>query len=611
VPNLVIGGFALLGVTATFIGFWVLGRLFLERHSPEGALVGWGIVYLLSICAAAFGLTNLKFVLAAFGILVVLSVLRRRSELLPTPGNMTPLLLMTPLFALALIMPPLYVDSYLHWLPNAAYLFRFDMFPASFFPTFLSLHPTYPTAMPVVIYVASSLAGRFVETAGNAANVVLSIIAIGAVATFISNDPRTQGSSRTAQVVAFFAVVPLNPSFQVAHYWSAIVDPALAITVLVLILKWGSLMSSSGDTKSSFFQDFATIFVLGALLAGLKNSGWVLASVLAIAAMIVGALERIQFRKTAAWSLSLVAGAVASTRLWTVYVAGTSFGPDQFSILPLRQWHFELLRPFARAVLRDFAEHYVYYLFVFGVVSVGAVALLKPRLIPDRNHRLVLGFASVAMMGHLSSLFLAYFGTGFYESEIARAASLQRYSSQVGFACSVVGIALLALAVWPYARRNKHAKTLSAGLYAVTVALFVIFPALRQRHYFFSNLGHKRDIAAQALAALPANEHVAVLGDTWPIRFLTYLVWINADASTPTIVDVEMTNYRSDWSQVRERYESWMTDRNIDDVLLLEEQDFMSDLGIGTHSDALWNRQTGWRMLDLNNSQYRPRDGTE
>ena len=56
----------------------------------------------------------------------------------------------------------------------------------------------------------------------------------------------------------------------------------------------------------------------------------------------------------------------------------------------------------------------------------------------------MLGFVALAMPLHFASLMLADLGTGFADWEIARAASLQRYSMHFGFAACATGLPVAA-----------------------------------------------------------------------------------------------------------------------------------------------------------------------
>ncbi len=92
---------------------------------------------------------------------------------------------------------------------------------------------------------------------------------------------------------------------------------------------------------------------------------------------------------------------------------------------------------------------------------------------------------SVAMLGHFAILLLAYLATGFPVPEILRAASLQRYSSHVGYAVCALGLVALVATLFPHAGRwfrrldMRVLGSATLGVYAATFALNIALPSLR------------------------------------------------------------------------------------------------------------------------------------
>ena len=96
---------------------------------------------------------------AALPALALASLLVVRRPPRPAPQDWTWWALSAPLLALGAVIPSLYVDSYLHWLPNAFYMVETGHFPAAPLGGFPSLHPSYPPALGLITYFSSVLTG--------------------------------------------------------------------------------------------------------------------------------------------------------------------------------------------------------------------------------------------------------------------------------------------------------------------------------------------------------------------------------------------------------------------------------------------------------------------
>ena len=154
------GSWACIGVLIAFGGFWAIGRLVPDREPWEYPLLGWSVSYLISVLAVLCGAANLKVGLVVCLALIVFSITRRRTTV-QLGGAWIYLIFGAAILVLALFIPPLFIDSYMHWLLNAAYLFQLDSYPQAPLENFPSRHPTYPGAFPLAIYIASVVTGSF------------------------------------------------------------------------------------------------------------------------------------------------------------------------------------------------------------------------------------------------------------------------------------------------------------------------------------------------------------------------------------------------------------------------------------------------------------------
>ena len=81
--------------------------------------------------------------------------------------------MLIPFLAIAAAAPATMWDDFFHWLPNAAYAYRFDSLARPGLPEPLARWPAYPQTMPFLTLAASRLDGRFLECAGPIANLLI------------------------------------------------------------------------------------------------------------------------------------------------------------------------------------------------------------------------------------------------------------------------------------------------------------------------------------------------------------------------------------------------------------------------------------------------------
>jgi hypothetical protein len=506
-------------------------------------------------------------------------------------------------------MPLLHWDSYWHWVLNGSYLYRFDRFPAEPLDFFPSYHPTYPMASPLIYAFASLLTGAFTPTAGIYTNLLLSLIAMQSVMRLLTElVPAT--ADRFARkpflwryalpIVASCLVLALNPSFRSINYFSAIADPGLGVIVLVMLIGWSRYLLG-GDKR-----DLLLLFMLGVLVSGLKNSGWVLVGVLTASGVGVGLLRRIPWRRWLAPAVAACAGALIAQALWQAYLSRHLPLPDQFTVQPFSEWRFDLARGLFAGVLADFKRSFGYYGLILLTTLAGAVFLLKRGRARNERMGLLLGLIAIAMPMHLLSLIAAYLGTGFYVPEILRAASLHRYSSHLGFAACISG--MLAVIVWaePHARRwlTERALTFASmalvGFYVVILGLKILKPSLRAGLDDLEKYAGLRESAAKVAAMLPAGQTVVVFGEQWAVNFANYELWRPSHAGRgATLVANKITQTSADLEAAKQLFQQWKADPSIDHIWLFEDRILNPTLGNPPAFSLIWSRATdSWQVIE-------------
>jgi len=621
------GAWACVGVLIAFGGFWAMGRLVPDREGWECPLLGWSVAYLTSVLAVLCGVANLKVGLVVCVALIACSI-RWRGARFQLRGTWTYLILGAAILALALFIPPLFVDSYMHWLLNAAYLFQLDSYPQAPLENFHSRHPTYPGALPLAIYIASVVTGRFAEMAGSVTNAMLTLITTGCVAQFLRENwssPRKGGeaaliSRYVIPALAFSIVLPLNPAVRLEYYWSAIADPALAAVILVALVLWCRFMTL--DEADSVHEDprdhwrsaagsrsgstLLSLFLLGSLIGGLKANAWPIAFVLFAAGALVAVIHRVPARRWISSGIAVSSGAWLSLSIWNAYLAQRLPIPDELSVLPLGEWRLDLLRSFLYSLRDDLANHWQYYGLVAATCAVGFLSLLKRSLIASPTARLLLGFVSVAMSLHVASLFMTYVAVSFIDWEVSRALSFQRYSAQLGFSVCVVGLVTLVLEALPYAAGflgRARPKQIVAWATVACGALFfvqIVRPSLSLSADLQGSV-EKNVPALAALKSIPAGQRVGVIGDFWSQYAIHYVLWTKLDSSErPILAARQEVNRPKDLRAAKEQLERWTADPSMDAILLVDALEFAAQLGLEPAPDYLWSRNTGrWQRLGI------------
>lgn len=631
---------SLLGISAVFLGFWMIGRVFAGRNSSEAALLGWALIYCISLCAGVFGFASLHHIAVLFLALVFACAIVGRVRTAPIRQAFPILIVSLPLIGLALAMPLLHWDTFSHWVLNGAYLYRFDAFPIVPLGGFPSIHATYPPGMSLLYYFASLVVNNFTETAGIFANLGLTLIAMGYVVASL-NDLFTPQIDRESFVgryglalVAFLIVVALNPCFQPGNFFSGIADPAVGVVVLAIVMQWCSFIMPADRTeegaprfnliKSPFMRDVATLFLFGVLLSGIKHSGWTLALILSAAGALTSIVHGVSWRRWSSAALALFTGSMLAHAVWSFYLSSYLAVGDQFSIRPFSEWRFDLLKDLLSGAFADVRSHFSYYLLILSTLIAGLIALLRLTLfhrktgespsVADNAYAMMFGrtklsmmlvFVAFAMPAHLISLLAAYLGTGFTEREIVRAASLHRYSTHVGFAMSVLGLIAISAVVVSYLRvrfnqiSSRRWMMAAAAAYVLLLVGKIALPSLQYGLYYLDNEA-LRSVASRVAGVLPPTDTFAVLGSEWGVNFANYESWRPRDkAHGPIMRAWHRMKTADDIAGGREVFKQWLADPAIDHIWVLDFPLLAGELTDLEGRSLVWSRSTGkWRVLE-------------
>lgn len=166
-----------LGVGASVIAMIVLGAAAAtrDRLAEADLIVGWAVVsitFTIVGVASEIPFTIVFWLLAAGAVVAGFWVWHRDGKLVDAAlGRIT--FFGAPLIILVAAMSASQWDEFTNWLPNARYLWEVDTFPRVGYPKNPSVFPAYPDGLSFVIYLASRVAGAFVENAGALFNLAL------------------------------------------------------------------------------------------------------------------------------------------------------------------------------------------------------------------------------------------------------------------------------------------------------------------------------------------------------------------------------------------------------------------------------------------------------
>jgi hypothetical protein len=613
----------LIGLIGVFTLFALAGAAVSKERTLVLMIVrGWALTVLLAIVLALLSMRSLTTVLAALAVLAATGFWRLRRYPVDTRGLVPSLVLGAPLLILGAMVPATFFDTYLHWLPNARYLVEFDHLIAAPLPAgFFSMHPVYPPALALPVYLASRLTGEFAIGAAQTLAGALAVVTTQQIVLMMAPTLRSTGIAPHgygAALLALAALILLNPAIntfgfwpalQSIQYWSYIADPPLAflmvITLLTLVLRLArpdpAMASGARGIQPG---SVATLIALGVMVAALKPNGIVLILIVMIATLLVSIAAALPLRRTVVALMSLATGTLITDLLWRVYLADHLPVSDQLGLLPLEHWRLDLFDELLVAWWEVIGDNLMFYALSVLTVVAGMRALQRRRSKTLTPLALLLGIAGIAFLGHIASLLLAFVGIGFDDWAIRSADSMQRYGGQVALASCTASLLLLSVRIIRSRRFARAATTVSPLAFA-GIALLAYVPTLVAAagniRYYDEARKPPRRLALTALQMLPPHTRVAVVGETWPAIFTRYLGWAGfAPASRPRVLASLQVEKRVELPRSKEIVDGWLQNPGIDCVILLNGVDFAQSYGLAALPDQLWCRSDPrWQPLHI------------
>jgi hypothetical protein len=464
---------------------------------PLLAISGWGFAALVSAIAALgdFDQTWLARALMVLGLALLIPRRRDRTRQYHLLRDLALLLIfVAPMGLLVAGTPAMAFDEFAQWLPNTRYLVEHGHYWN--WPDWLGLSskPGYPNASAVIALLVSQLAGPDVEAPFKTFVVVLlggfGAALAGLAATRFTADPtrsRAVGSTAAALLASGCLIAFLDPFMDPRIGFTAYTDTpsgiVLALAALAGAYGIGAARRTEQATASGWFA-WAGLLSLTLVLLRQTNLVFVAAFDAACFLFILcgrSGSPRLWLR----WALLLAAPAAIGLLIWQAHLSAARIGPD-IAPRPFAAWDWSAPLTVARAFILDrLADNPL----VGGAAAVFVVAaamggLVVWRRLPDDEggilppSRIMAALAAIVSLGFAGFLAWAYIAV-FTAEEVAAAASLWRYLSELGPLLVLAGICVV-VSLLPKWRRNAG---LAVASMAVGVVALLLLPWIGRSYY--------------------------------------------------------------------------------------------------------------------------------
>jgi len=434
------------------LGAWVGGA---RRFAASDVFVGWGVAVAAFILVGTA--TRLPFTWIAGALLVgavacaALAWRRDRGRGID-PGAVSVLwrilLVAAPLLLMLSAMKASQWDEFSHWLPNARFALRFDSFPRADLPPSPSALPAYPYALPIVVYLASRLAGAFVENAGALFNTLLLLFyAPGLI--FVMRRGLGLGDAPPwrwgGAALGILGVTVLSTTFIQKLVFTTYADGTAAVVLATAgLLAWRILEALAAPDREAALKEARSIAwqcgLVIALLVNVKQTTLILVLSLMGGMVLVAWRDPVlHVRDLIALAPRLLAPGALVYMAWRVHVARHMPG-GEVHFQPMARWLLPQAFQILGHMLLILSKKGAYLAMMTGMTVCALRALWRVRGSFDRLALLV----GAVFLGHNFFLWVTYI-TAFGPGGVV-AVSFWRFNTHLGLlGCTgaAYGIALL------------------------------------------------------------------------------------------------------------------------------------------------------------------------
>ncbi|MBC8270119.1 MAG: hypothetical protein H8E36_15360 [Rhodospirillaceae bacterium] len=433
-----------------WIFFFAIGSFFLGKGKlyEVAPFYGWAVVNLVLTVLGVF--TPISFAYLAMGtggmaVIALIVALRREEPLFPK-GMLKVALLAAPLLLLVSAMVGSQWDEFSDWLITPRLMLETGAFPNSTNYHRSGTLAAYPFGWHYVSYLASLIAGRFLENAGALVNVFMlltfSFISIRLIRTGLGREQDISTPGWTLCALGGLSTTLLNTTFVQKVALTSYADVATStVTGLAVVIGWYMLGALADGKRNEALQNALQIGLLLMLLVNLKQSTVVMFVIVVCAIVLAGLRDpKIRFKDLIAMLPRMTIPAIFIFLVWRYYI-GQELPAKEMQVTAYSDWLFEYIPQILLKMLTVLSKKGAYLFLLVVIVGFGIKAIINYRTPFDR----IAIIAGGIFLAHNAFLFVAYVTT-FGKFDALRAASFWRYNMQlgmIGVAFTAYGLAIL------------------------------------------------------------------------------------------------------------------------------------------------------------------------
>ena len=478
-----------------------------QKRWPEGDIIyGWAICIAIFTLFGAFSVLKFTYIAIFLGATTIgafFFIWYRGTN--PGPIIFWRLIALSfPLLILLSAMTPTQWDELTSWLPNARFLLEHDEFPNRSLPKSPSVFPAYPYGIPIIIYLASKIAGFMVENGPAIFNLFL-FLSFGLLITriifavFGSKQTHdgieahlfSQNFSFSWKISAFAALVvtAFNPTYVTRLVFSSYADAPTTIAIGICTIMIWMMINALALKDTMRANSFAWQASLAATVAlSLKQVNLIFFLLLLFAIFVVSFRDsKVSLHHLIKTLPRLITLPLLVYLVWRIYIF-YNIDNGEFSFRAPELWLIDRAGEIFQRMLLIASKKGGY----FGIMTLAvilAISTIWQKHTPFNRLALI---TAIIFLTYNAFLFLCYIAA-FTEGEALRAASFWRYNTHLGGICLVFAAYCIAFTWHRYFGQN-----IPRILPILLIVIVVILPVALVKKLRFDL--HPRYLFARTLA---------------------------------------------------------------------------------------------------------------
>ena len=500
---------AILWLSMTSVGAWISGK---ERVVAADIVTGWALMSIILTFGGIFSDLSLTVFYYICAIIVILSFIfvAKREGLWLTIPFFKLMLLATPLLLIASAIQGSQWDEFSDWLLIPRYLYASDHLPSAKNSYSAANMIAYPYNWHFVNYLASHIAGKFLENVGPLFNILLlfsfSLGILKVVDHIFGGDYRLKRESWSIIALVGLATTLFNPTFAQKIVLTSYADTSTAVvTGFAVVLAWFTLEGlSEGNRKETRNYAFQLSMSL-VILVNLKQATFAIFGLIILGFLLTAYRDRsIAFVAASKVILVAIIPALCIYIAWRHYVS-SELASGEAVLRPFASWYIQHIPSILLQMLVTLLKKGYYFLLVLILVVLSMRAFWKCEQPADRLF-LLSGFL---ILGYNSFLFFIYVSS-FSEADALRVASYWRYNMHMG-AVIVAASGIWLVTLW---RRFVFTNQKWIKVSWVPIILLIIAPFIFAKKLRFDldpMIQHYRSVGRELPGLIMANTGYKVL----------------------------------------------------------------------------------------------------